>query len=109
MTATIFNPLEAVRGFEAAGVERRQAEATAEGMRRAAIADHGPFATKADTATLFGRGGRYPRGLALAPRAPRPRGLASHPAGTFAPRPHRRKPSTVRRVGAGPVRADADA
>ena len=40
MTATTFNPLEAVRDLEAAGVERGQAEAIAEGMRRAATADH---------------------------------------------------------------------
>ena len=52
MTATTFNPLEAVRDLEAAGVERRQAEAIAEGMRRAAAADHDSLATKADIATL---------------------------------------------------------
>ena len=52
MTATTFNPLEAVRDLEAAGVERRQAEAIAEGMRRAATADHDALATKAGIATL---------------------------------------------------------
>ena len=52
MTATTFNPLDAVRELEAAGVERRQAEAIAEGMRRAATADHDALATKADIATL---------------------------------------------------------
>ena len=52
MTVTTFNPLEAVRDLEAAGVDRRQAEAIAEGMRRAAAADHDPLATKADIATL---------------------------------------------------------
>ena len=52
MTATTFNPLEAVRDLEAAGVERRQAEAIAEGMRQAATADHDALATKADIATL---------------------------------------------------------
>ena len=52
MTATTFNLLEAVRDLEAAGVERRQAEAITEGMRRAVAADHDMLATKADIATL---------------------------------------------------------
>ena len=54
MTATTFNPLAAARELEAAGVERRQAEAIAEGMREAADAaagaDRGDLATKADLA-----------------------------------------------------------
>ena len=43
MSATTFNPLGAARDFEAAGVERKQAEA----LRQAATADRGEFATKA--------------------------------------------------------------
>ena len=35
MTATAFNPLATAHELEAAGIERRQAEAIAEGMRRA--------------------------------------------------------------------------
>ena len=48
MSASTFNPLEAARVLEAAGIERRHAEAIAEGMRRAATADHDELATKAD-------------------------------------------------------------
>ena len=58
MTATTFNPLATARELEAAGIERRQAEAIAEGMREAADAaanadradraDRADFATKAD-------------------------------------------------------------
>ena len=36
MTATTFNPLAAARALESTGIERRQAEAIAEGMREAA-------------------------------------------------------------------------
>ena len=57
MTATPFNPLATARSLEAAGIERRQAEAIAEGMREAADAaagadraDRADFATKADLA-----------------------------------------------------------
>ena len=50
MTATTFNPLEAARDLEAAGIERRQAEAIAEGMRQAAGADRADLATKTDLA-----------------------------------------------------------
>ena len=57
MTATTFNPLATARELEAAGIERRQAEAIAEGMREAADAaasaergDLADFATKADLA-----------------------------------------------------------
>ena len=50
--ATTFNPLEAARDLEAAGVERKQAEAHAEALRRAAIADRDEFATKTDIAEL---------------------------------------------------------
>jgi len=56
MTATTFNPLAAARDLEAAGIERRQAEAIAEGMREAADAaanaDRADLATKADLADL---------------------------------------------------------
>ena len=54
MTATTFNPLATARALEAAGIERRQAEAIAEGMREAADAgagaDRADLATKADLA-----------------------------------------------------------
>ena len=51
MTATTFNPLATARELEATGIERRQAEAIAEGMRDAAAgADRADFATKADLA-----------------------------------------------------------
>ena len=57
MTASTFDALGARhsresgnRDLEAAGIERRQAEAIAEGMRRAAGADHAELATKADLA-----------------------------------------------------------
>ena len=56
MTATTFNPLATARELEAAGVERRQAEAIAEGMRQAADAaanaERADLATKADLAAL---------------------------------------------------------
>ena len=61
MTATPFNPLATARSLEAAGIERRQAEAIAEGMREAAgadradRADRADFATKADLAALEAR------------------------------------------------------
>ena len=44
MTASAFDTLSAARELEAAGIERRQAEAIAEGMRRAADADRGEVA-----------------------------------------------------------------
>ena len=52
MAASTFNPLEAARALEAAGVERRQAEAHAEALRQAATADRDELATKADLAAL---------------------------------------------------------
>ena len=52
MSATTFDTLKAIRTLEAAGIERHQAEAIAEGMRDAAIADRDEFATKADLAVL---------------------------------------------------------
>ena len=50
MAATAFNPLATAHELEAAGIERRQAEAIAEGMRLAAGADRADLATKADLA-----------------------------------------------------------
>ena len=52
MSAATFDTLSTARELEAAGVERRQAEAIAEGMRRAVSADRGELATKADLAAL---------------------------------------------------------
>ena len=52
MSAATFDTLSAARDLEAAGIERKQAEAIAEGMRRAAGADRGELATKADLADL---------------------------------------------------------
>ena len=52
MPATSFDTLKAIRSLEAAGIERRQAEAHAEALRDAATADHDGLATKADTAAL---------------------------------------------------------
>ena len=48
MTATNFDALQAARDLEAAGIERRQAEAIAASMRDTASADREQFATKAD-------------------------------------------------------------
>ena len=45
-----FDALSAARDLEAAGIERRQAEAIAEGMRQAAGAVRDDLATKADLA-----------------------------------------------------------
>ena len=42
MTASTFNPLEAARDLEAAGIEAEHAEAIAEGMRWAVSARHSP-------------------------------------------------------------------
>ena len=56
MTATAFNPLATAHELEASGIERRQAEAIAEGMRQAADAaagaDRADLATKADLDAL---------------------------------------------------------
>ena len=48
MNTTTFDTLSATRKLEAAGVERKQAEA----LREAATADREEFATKADLAEL---------------------------------------------------------
>ena len=52
MSASTFNPLATARDLEAAGVERRQPEAIAEGMRQAAGADRDDLATKGDLDAL---------------------------------------------------------
>ena len=52
MAATTFDTLAAARDLEAAGIERRHAEAIAEGMRDAATADRNEIATKADLDAL---------------------------------------------------------
>ena len=49
------HPHRPARELEAAGIERRQAEAIAEGMRRAADADRGELATKGDLSALEAR------------------------------------------------------
>ena len=52
MNASTFDTLTAARDLEAAGVERRQAEAIAEGMRQAAGAGRDELATRADLADV---------------------------------------------------------
>ena len=52
MNATTFDTLRAARDLEAAGFERRQAEALAESMRIAAVADRDTLATKSDLTEL---------------------------------------------------------
>ena len=51
MTGTTFDSLTAAHDLEAAGFERRQAEALAKAMRDVAGADREEFATKADLTT----------------------------------------------------------
>ena len=48
MSAATFDTLSAARDLEAAGIERKQAEAIAEGMRRAAGADRGDPVTRGE-------------------------------------------------------------
>ena len=55
MTATTFNPFAAARDLEAAGIERRQAEAHAEVLRQAVTADRDELATKAGLDRLDGK------------------------------------------------------
>ena len=55
MTAIAFDTLVAARGLEAAGMERRQAEAVAEVTAQAAVTGHGELATKADLAADIAR------------------------------------------------------
>ena len=55
MTAIAFDTLVAARDLEAAGMERRQAEAVAEVTAQAAVTGHGELATKADLAADIAR------------------------------------------------------
>ena len=48
MALAAFDTLAATRDLEAAGMERRQAEAVAEVTAQAAVTGHGELATKAD-------------------------------------------------------------
>ena len=52
MSATAFDTLTAARDLEAAGIERRQAEAIAGTVRTATAADRDALATKADLAEI---------------------------------------------------------
>ena len=52
MNASTFDTLTAARDLEAAGVERRRAEAIAEGMRQAAGSSRDELATRADLADV---------------------------------------------------------
>ncbi len=52
MASSAFDTLEATRALEAAGMERRQAEATAGQLRAAAGADRDELATKAEIARV---------------------------------------------------------
>ncbi len=52
MNAVAFDTLSAARELEAAGIERRQAEAIAGTVRQATIADREALATKADLVGL---------------------------------------------------------
>ena len=52
MNAAAFDTLTTARELEAAGVERRQAEAHAEALRRAVSSDRDALATKADLAEV---------------------------------------------------------
>ena len=52
MTSTDFDTLSAAKRLREAGFNEDQAEAIAEGMRKAATADRSELATKADLAAL---------------------------------------------------------
>lgn len=52
MASTSFDTLAAARALEAAGVERKQAEAHADVLRQAITADRDDLATKTDLAEL---------------------------------------------------------
>ncbi len=54
MTVAVLDTLTVVRDLEAAGVERRQAEAHAEALRQAIATDRDNLATKADLAKIDG-------------------------------------------------------
>ena len=55
MSTATFDTLSTARALEAAGIERRQAEAIADAVRQAVSADRGDLATKADLAGLEAR------------------------------------------------------
>ena len=55
MTSTTFDTLRAARDLEAAGIDRKQAEAHAEALRQAATADRDELATKTDLDALEAR------------------------------------------------------
>ena len=55
MTSATFDTLRAVRDLEAAGIDRKQAEAHAEALRQAATADRDELATKTDLDALEAR------------------------------------------------------
>ena len=55
MTVATFDTLAATRDLEAAGMERRQAEAVAEVTAQAAVTGHGELATRADLAADIAR------------------------------------------------------
>ena len=50
--ATSFDALNTARELKAAGIEPKHAEAIADAMRKAALADHDTLATKADLAAV---------------------------------------------------------
>ena len=52
MASTSFDTLAAARALEAAGIERKQAEAHANVLRQAATADRADLATKTDLTEL---------------------------------------------------------
>ena len=52
MPATTFDALTTARDLKAAGIDGPHAEAIADAMRKAAMADHDALATKADLAAL---------------------------------------------------------
>ena len=52
MSATGFDALTTARELKAAGIDGQHAEAIADAMRKAAVADHEALATKAGIATL---------------------------------------------------------
>ena len=84
--ASSFDTLAAARELVAAGIEPAHAEAIAATMRRAAGAEHGHLATKADVAELRpGRGGppNGPDGRVILARA----GGMGRPPVPAAPRP----------------------
>ena len=74
MNAGAFDTLSVARDLEAAGIERRHAEAHAEALRQAVSPDRDDIATKADIADLkadmlrLAGAGRCPFRFDIAPR-----------------------------------------